>query len=193
VAVTDLRPRNPWCRSPNEPYIGSKEPTAVTTTARSGSQGAKAKPSLWAKLVPASGKVNYIALFRAAPMERIEIVKARIPATDAKRILLDLNVSVSLLDLPVSTFNRKVKKQEVLAQEASERIVGLAKLVGQVQAMVEESGEPEGFDAKAWTARWLSEPLPALGGVAPGTLLDTMEGQTLVSQALARIQSGAYA
>src|SRR5262249_51454851 len=130
----------------------------------------------------------YERVYLAAPLERIEIVKAGVPAVQAKRILADLDVPASLLHLPVSTFNRKIKNQDVLAPEASERVVGLARLVGQVQAMVEESGEPDGFDAKAWTARWLGEPLPALGGLAPGALLDTMEGQALVSQALARIQ-----
>ena len=59
--------------------------------------------------------------------------------------------------------------------------------------MVAESGEPAGFDAGAWLARWLTEPLPSLGGTRPADLLDTMEGQGLVSTALAQLQSGAYA
>jgi hypothetical protein len=33
--------------------------------------------------------------------------------------------------------------------------------------MIEDSGEPANFDARAWMARWLTEPLPALGGVRP--------------------------
>ena len=41
--------------------------------------------------------------------------------------------------------------------------------------------------------RWLTEPLPALGGSRPADLMDTMEGQSLVAAALAKIQSGAYA
>ena len=74
-----------------------------------------------------------------------------------------------------------------------ERVVGLVKLVGQIEAMVEESGDPEGFDAPEWLSRWLREPLPALGGDRPINLLDTMEGQALVSRALAQMQSGAFA
>jgi uncharacterized protein (DUF2384 family) len=35
--------------------------------------------------------------------------------------------------------------------------------------------------------------LPAFGGARPADLIDTMEGQSLVSAALGRIQSGAYA
>ena len=71
--------------------------------------------------------------------------------------------------------------------------IGVARLVAQVQRIVDESGDPEGFDATAWTSRWLDEPLPALNGVCPVDLLDTMEGQALVSNAIAQIQSGAYA
>jgi uncharacterized protein (DUF2384 family) len=66
-------------------------------------------------------------------------------------------------------------------------------LVGQLEMIVAESGNPEGFDASEWISNWLSEPLPALGGEKPINFLDTMEGQDLVSDALARIQSGAYA
>ena len=68
----------------------------------------------------------------------------------------------------------------------------MAKLVGQVEAMVKGVDEADGFDARAWTARWLSEPLPALGGARPLDFMDTMEGQALVSDTLARVQSGAY-
>ena len=75
----------------------------------------------------------------------------------------------------------------------SERVIGLASLIGQVQAMMQGSGEPEDVDAAAWMSRWLREPVPALGGVAPLDLIDTMQGQALVSKTLAQMQSGAYA
>ena len=45
--------------------------------------------------------------------------------------------------------------------EERERIVGFAKLVGQLEAMIQDSGEPTNFDARAWVARWLVEPSPA--------------------------------
>ena len=59
--------------------------------------------------------------------------------------------------------------------------------------MVEESGDPRGFNAAPWVARWLEEPLAALGGRKPRELMDTAEGQAVVSNMLARAQSGAYA
>jgi putative toxin-antitoxin system antitoxin component (TIGR02293 family) len=142
-------------------------------------------------------ELNYKRIFQAGPIERIEMVKAGLPAAQAKRIIADLRMSTnmagSLAHVPISTLNRKVKNEEILTPDVSERFLGLAKLIGQVQTMVEESGASEGFDAKTWTARWLNEPLPAFGGIAPVELMDTMEGQALVSATLARMQSGAYA
>jgi uncharacterized protein (DUF2384 family) len=75
----------------------------------------------------------------------------------------------------------------------SELDIGLARMIGEVEAMVRESGDLEGFNAAEWLSRWLREPLPALGGRMPITLLDTMTGQALVSQELARMRSGAFA
>ena len=69
----------------------------------------------------------------------------------------------------------------------------MARLVGQVQAMVNESGDPTAFNAAEWVARWLEDPLAALGGQRPAELIDTAEGQAIVSNLLARIQSGAFA
>jgi len=145
----------------------------------------------------AGSRLDYVQLFKAAPMDRITLVKSRLPASQAKAILSDLAMpsgsASRALHVSVSTLNRKTKTREALTQDESERVLGLARLIGQVQSMVDESGDPSGFDAREWTARWLSEPLPALGGTRPIDLMDTMEGQSLVADTLARIQSGAYA
>jgi uncharacterized protein (DUF2384 family) len=74
-----------------------------------------------------------------------------------------------------------------------DRVIGVAKLLGQLRAMIEESGEPDGFEANAWLSRWLREPAPALGGARPLDLMDTVEGQSLVSRTLAQMQGAAYA
>ena len=80
-----------------------------------------------------------------------------------------------------------------VSPDESERIIGFAKLVGQLEPMIQDSGDPTNFDARAWVARWLVEPLPAFGGARPVELMGTMEGQGLVSVVLAKAQSGAYA
>ncbi len=145
----------------------------------------------------ASNPFHYIEVYRASPAERIRIIKEGIPAAKAKRMISDLRfeqgVLLEALNLKTATVNRKAAQGASLSPEESERVIGMAKLVGQLQAMVEDSGDPEGFDAPGWLSQWLREPVPALGGARPVELLDTMEGQALVSQALRQMQSGAYA
>lgn len=87
----------------------------------------------------------------------------------------------------------EVKQDHILPLGESQRTIGLAGLVRQLEAMIQESGNPEGFDAAAWMSRWLNDPLPAFGGMRPVDLMDTVEGQALVSATLAKLQSGAYA
>jgi putative toxin-antitoxin system antitoxin component (TIGR02293 family) len=139
----------------------------------------------------------YLDVFRATPQQRIDMIKAGVPARDAKLMLRRFTGSharaFEALNVSQSTVNRRAQKDQVLSADISERILGVAKLVGQVQAMVEESGDPQGFDAAAWLSTWIEEPLPALGGARPVDIMDTMEGQALVSTLLAQIQSGAYA
>ena len=96
------------------------------------------------------------------------------------------------LGLPRASMQRKFKQDLRLSPDESSRVLGMTRLIGQVQAMVEESGNPEGFDAASWVADWLDKELPALKGRKPAEFMDTAEGQTMVSQILARMQSGAY-
>lgn len=146
---------------------------------------------------PGSSPLVYAEIYRASPSDRIRLIREGVPARQAKRLTADLHLDQSILfealNLKTATVNRKAARDEALSPEDGERVIGMARLVGQLEAMIAESGDPDGFDAPAWLAQWLRAPLPALGGIRPIELLDTMEGQSLVSQALARIQSGAYA
>jgi putative toxin-antitoxin system antitoxin component (TIGR02293 family) len=139
----------------------------------------------------------YVEIYRAAPVDRIRLIKDGVPAAKAKAMIADLQfdqqVLLAALHLSTATVNRKAARGEPLAPDESERVIGLARLVGQLQAMVEESGDPEGFDALGWLSAWLREPLPALGGSRPIDLLDTMEGQALLARTLGQMQSGSYA
>lgn len=141
--------------------------------------------------------LSYIAVYRASPLERIDMIRRGIPASEAKRMFADLPIGqgagFKALNFSIATVNKKAKHGETLSPEESERIVGFARLVGQLEAMLQDSGAPADFDAGAWLARWLTEPLPAFGGARPADLVDTMEGQGLVAAALAKVQSGAYA
>lgn len=150
-----------------------------------------------ARTAPALNPTSFLAVFEATPMERIAIVKLGMKARDAKDILAQLAMpqgrTFEALNVSQATVNKKAAHDQLLSPNESERLLGVAKLVGQVQSMVSESGQPEGFSAAAWLSNWLLEPLPALGGQRPVDMMDTMEGQSLVANLLAQMQSGAYA
>lgn len=131
------------------------------------------------------------------PLERVRRVRAGVKLRDAMQVQqrLDMPKSrfYSILGLPEATMKRKEKGDARLSPEQTERVLGVARLIGEVERMVAESGKPEGFDAGAWVADWLEQPVPALGGQKPAELMDTLSGQALVLDVVARMQSGAYA
>lgn len=142
-------------------------------------------------------QLDFLTLYRADPMERIRLVKLGIPAkvvaAMSKRMAMPKARLVSTLGLSLSTVDRRAREDSSLSTGNSARLLGLALLIGQVQEMVAESGDPEDFDAPAWVARWLHRPLPAFGGMQPAEFMDTAEGQSLVSTTVACMQTGAYA
>lgn len=117
---------------------------------------------------------------------------ASLPGDVATRMGLSKERLYTMLGLARATVERRVREGRPLSPDEGSRVLGLARLVGQVQRMVEQSGRPEGFDAAEWTARWLDRCIPALGGMRPAELMDTAEGQGLVSTLLARAQAGSY-
>jgi putative toxin-antitoxin system antitoxin component (TIGR02293 family) len=90
------------------------------------------------------------------------------------------------------TIDRKIRASQRLNPDESERVMGVARLVGQAQSLMQESGDTSDFDAGRWVGDWLQRPLPALGGNSPGELMDTVDGRALVSDLLSQQQSGAY-
>lgn len=67
-----------------------------------------------------------------------------------------------------------------------------AALIDQVRAMVERSGNPDGFDVTDWLDAWLQAPVPALNWQRPVDLLATEDGRRAVQDVLAAMESGAY-
>lgn len=128
--------------------------------------------------------------------ERVEVIKNGVDPGKVEALAARLGWPkerlLSTLGLARATIDRRIREKKALSPEEGGRVLGLERLVDQVQRMVEESGDPEGFDAGAWVGQWLSEPVPALGGRRPAEYMDTSEGQQLVARIIAQIQSGAY-
>ncbi len=161
-----------------------------------------ARRSLPAKAAPVTEPhafelLDFQQVYHASPMERIDWIKHGVDAHDvillADRMATTQEWLMCVLGFPRTTVVRKSKANQSLSTEQTERVVGLSKLIGQVQSMVAESGDPAGFDAAHWVAQWIERPNPALGGRRPAELMDTVAGQELVGAVLARMQSGAYA
>ena len=174
---------------------------AIKTTPAAGPiPAAKAMRAAKSSGVPKSfaGAIgDFVSVYRAQPMQQVDWVKQGVPATEVEVMARRMSVSkerlFATLGLARATVDRKARNKQSLSADESSRVLGMARLVGQVQAMVEESGNPKGFDSAQWVAHWLELPLPALAGVRPAQLMDTAEGQGIVSNLLARVQSGAYA
>lgn len=144
-------------------------------------------------LIAADGAERY----RVDPQARIALIRQGMPASVVGQLSSRMGISKELLlaslGLSRATISRKEKDATLLSKDESERVLGVEMLIGLVQTMVEQSGDPAGFDAARWLAGWLISPVPALAGETPASYLDTFEGQKLVANLLATMQSGAYA
>ena len=139
----------------------------------------------------------FVSKHQAEPLVLIDMAKKGVAPEDLLMTARAMGVSnekvFQWLRLPRSTFNRRRRSQQALPVEQSERVIGLQRLIGQVEAMIQESRNTATFNAAEWLADWLERPLPALDNEKPAAFIDTMEGIELVSSLLAQAQSGAYA
>ena len=68
----------------------------------------------------------------------------------------------------------------------------ITSLTALVQRMVDESGNPQGFDARAWLDHWLVSAVPALGGRRPLDVLKEPAVLDLLRGVLLNAQSGTF-
>ena len=149
----------------------------------------------WTALVDGDQAVE--SLYAYPPVERIALVKEGVPAD----FLVVMSGAMAVtrerffqaVSIPRATADRKIRDKRPLSTEEGERVVGVARLIGQVDAIVRESGVPQGFDAAHWLAAFIEEPNAALGGRPPREFLDTAEGRDLVAGLISQMQTGAYA
>jgi putative toxin-antitoxin system antitoxin component (TIGR02293 family) len=144
--------------------------------------------------------LNFRELYQTTPTDRIDLIRSGVNAADFKAFVGRLDIQQEkifyMLDIATATVNRKASRNEALSREDSEKVLGMAKLIGQVETMLEASGDPDqmqNFNAARWLTRWMEEPIPALAGASPSQYMDTIEGQEMISKLLAQMQTGAYA
>jgi putative toxin-antitoxin system antitoxin component (TIGR02293 family) len=188
-------------------YTDASKEAKMTSNAKSTAKKPSASARAMQKAAPvrasSGGRIvgplplRFDQVFLTPPHERVDAIKRGVPAKHinvlARRMDVAKETLMSTLRLSRATVDRKARDNKALSQDESERVLGVEYLIGQVENMVKESGNPEGFDAAKWVSSWLDSPLPALGGRTPASYMDTVEGQKLVSNLLATAQSGAYA
>ena len=76
----------------------------------------------------------------------------------------------------------------MLSHDESER----QRLLGEVQALLQDCGDGRPFDAEAWLASWLQRPNQALGGDRPAAFMHTTEGRERLLRLIGAQRSVAY-
>jgi putative toxin-antitoxin system antitoxin component (TIGR02293 family) len=150
-----------------------------------------------AEMIAAHQVAEDAMVYCVDPHMRIAQIRQGIPASTINNLSARMGMTketlLTSLGLPRATISRKEREGAMLSKDESERVLGVESLIGIVQTMVEQSGDPAGFDAARWLSAWLTSPVPALGAPPPASYLDTFEGQKMVGELLAMSQSGAYA
>jgi putative toxin-antitoxin system antitoxin component (TIGR02293 family) len=184
-------------------YFGSKEFSMPKkegeARARTAARGKRASRKITLKFDASQAvKAGGYRVIQQTPPEAIVLaIRTGVRARFLKQMAGDMAVSqerlYETLGLARATLVRKAKEDKLMSSAESERALGLARLIGQAEEMVSRSGDPDGFDAARWIAGWLQQPNPALGGKRPEQWMDTAVGRELVSETLARLETGAYA
>jgi len=122
-------------------------------------------------LASGGGAVLPPRVFQATPMERIGWIRRGLKARSAQSVLTGWTTSATprataLADLRAAV-RRTAKRDGVLSGIETERVLGVAALIGQVQAMVEDSGAPQVFDAASWLLGWALPTIASAWGRIP--------------------------
>ncbi len=134
----------------------------------------------------------------ADPIELIETERNGVASVFVKDLSRRMEIPAQrmfdILGVPKATAEKKAAAGELLSGSGGRAALGIARLLGIANEIVENSTAPEarGFDTAKWLGQWLETPQPALGGRKPAELIDTPTGLEVVAKLLGAIQSGAY-
>ncbi|MEO8188658.1 MAG: antitoxin Xre/MbcA/ParS toxin-binding domain-containing protein, partial [Burkholderiaceae bacterium] len=128
----------------------------------------------------------------------VETERSGVSGILLKDLARQINISVlrmyDIVGVPKATAEKKASENGVIGGAGGQAAIGIARLIGIAQAIVDNStaSEAEDFDAAQWLGRWIELPQPALGGRKPADLLDTPTGINVVARVLGAIESGAF-
>lgn len=141
-----------------------------------------------------------VVVRQMSPLELHIVTKAGLPASVIAELSAALQRPIGstsrMLGVPASTLARQAKAEAMLSQPLADRTMRAVGLIGLVQSMVAEYGDPalaKDFDAAHWLNGWLDRPQPSLQMRKPAELLDTASGVEAVETLLKRIAVDAFA
>lgn len=144
-------------------------------------------------------EASYVSLHLTYLGDLVRLINEGISWTYVGRLAADMGVPraqvTNMLVPDRMRGKRRPSARARLTPREGELVLGLARLIGQVQHIVDSQGDDaaKAFNAAHWVAQWIEEPLPALGGALPASYLNTTTGQQLVSALVTQMVSGAYA
>ena len=160
---------------------------------------ALAAPQVFLIYEPKEGVDAYArAVAGATPREIIATerrgVQSQLLKDLSRRMHLPATRVFDMLGIPKATAEKKVAARELVAGSSGQATLGMIKLLGIAQDLVDKSTakEARGFDAAKWLGQWLERPQPALGGEKPADMIDTPTGIDVVSRLLGSIGSGTF-
>lgn len=182
-----------------------RKPAAAASTAiavkgrRRTPPKASATPDWVALSYSGHGVIEYARrVARATPLEIIEIerggVRSRLLKDLAAEMELPTQYIYRLVGVAKATAEKKITANEMISGSAGHATLGLVKLLGIAQGVVDQSTAEgaKGFDTERWLGQWIQRPQPALNGKTPAEFLDTPTGVDLVARLLGALESGAY-
>lgn len=132
-----------------------------------------------------------------SPQQRIDAIRRGLPARAVVALAAALGWSqervIAAFRFKRSTVTAKIRKNEALNPDDSERLFAVMDMIETVGELVSRSGDPHGFDAARCLENWIETPNQTLGGLPSVEYLDTHEGLRILRQLLAQMESGAYA
>lgn len=137
------------------------------------------------------------SVYKSTLFERVGLIRAGVPCgyfyDTAQAMGVSLADLARSLGVPLSLVY-SIKSKGLPSQKKSRfnQIIGIHLLIGQVQHLVDECGDPVGFDAAKWLGDWAFSANDALGGLRPADYFDTVLGQGVVADLLAVIRHGNY-
>jgi putative toxin-antitoxin system antitoxin component (TIGR02293 family) len=172
---------------------------STVSSSRSAAHGEKAGSKELRTYGPHVGVDVFIRhVHRAEPLERVEIERRGVPGRFVKDLAKTMDIPAvrmfDMIGIPKATAEKKSAAGEMVSGSGGQAALGVARLVGIVREIVENStaAEARKFDAAKWLGQWLERPQPALGGRKPAMLLDTPTGVEIVARLLGAIESGSY-